>query len=65
MDSSADFLARFIGAVRGDTIPADPGLRIYGNTIRTSLIEVLAQTFPVTAALVGNPPAVHRRGHPL
>lgn len=39
--------------VIGDAIPAEGRLQIYADRFRASLLEVLAVTFPVTRALVG------------
>lgn len=39
--------------VIGDAIPAEGRLQIYADRFRASLLEVLANTFPVTRGLVG------------
>lgn len=39
--------------VIGDTIPAEGRLQVYADRFRAGLLEVLAETFPVTRALVG------------
>ena len=39
--------------VIGDAIPAEGRLQVYADRFRASLLEVLANTFPVTRGLVG------------
>lgn len=39
--------------VIGDAIPAEGRLQVYADRFRASLLDVLANTFPVTRALVG------------
>jgi hypothetical protein len=39
--------------VIGDAIPAEGRLQVYADRFRASLLEVLADTFPVTRAMVG------------
>jgi hypothetical protein len=48
-----DSLYMIAEKVIGDAIPAEGRVQIYADHFRTSLLEALATTFPVTRALVG------------
>jgi len=60
LDRQREFAAALTGSlytiaekVIGDAIPAEGRVQVYANHFRVSLLEVLASTFPVTRALVG------------